>query len=789
MPVYLTAAQAAAPAQLQIGYMNAVSVMPEGSSLTASINDVEIGQITIAAAEVPARARLDVPPGLLQPGYNAIRIRARQRHRVDCSLAGTYELWTELQPGITGLAFLAEAKGFETFADIAAVNPGADGAVHIRIRAAETRNSAMVARMLRSVEQAVLAAGIAHAVVDVDPAPAEGPGLEIAVGTAAEIAALGLLKAGQAATPGVSLLLPESMDLVQSRITILVSGATEAEIDRGLASLDAQIRAGVPAGTPAGLRALANLKGHVIEPGTPVTFRDLGVNSEDFNGRLYRAAMQIRMPYDYLSADYDKAALRLVAGYVPGLDAKSQLIVRVNGATASVLPMPRRQGEILRGREIPIPLRSLHPGVNRVELEAHLATPADESCDALAAMNAPSRFILMNNSELFIPNVARLAQMPDLASTMGAGFPYSGAERSVVFIPHPDREAIGAAATFAANMAAGAGMPLGLSVAFSAPSPDAGTALVVGTLRDLPPAVLSTYGLSADSMQQAWRGQMLAPVASIDQLLKEPSVTASTAGDPRVPGVNAPAAQPQAFNAPTVSLDDWSRDIQSRRETRGVPSRAWNWVREQVGLSRHHLGVYAGGGTVRVKPETTLVVAQVEAPYAAGGTWTLVTAPTGERLSASVAEIGDPALALPDLRPGRRFQRRRRYDRHLDRRRPAISSPRRTCPSGICASSRQAGSPSTSPITCWRSSPRAACSARRPGCSCGASGTEANDAARASAGHADGGGRAGRRRRRRGDEARRRQQRRRRACRAAGRHSHSSAGSRGAGRGKPRSRR
>ena len=162
LPVYLTAAQAAAPAQLQIGYMNAVSVMPEGSSLTASINDVEIGQITIAAAEVPARARLDVPPGLLQPGYNAIRIRARQRHRVDCSLAGTYELWTELQPGITGLAFLAEAKGFETFADIAAVNPGADGAVTSASGPAETRNSAMVARMLRSVEQAVLAAAIAH---------------------------------------------------------------------------------------------------------------------------------------------------------------------------------------------------------------------------------------------------------------------------------------------------------------------------------------------------------------------------------------------------------------------------------------------------------------------------------------------------------------------------------------------------------------------------------------------------------------------------------------------------
>ena len=216
---------------------------------------------------------------------------------------------------------------------------------------------------------------------------------------------------------------------------------------------------------------------------------------------------------------------------------------------------------------------------------------------------------------------------------------------STAFIPHPDRETIGAAATFAANMAAGAGMPLGLSVAFSAPPPDAGTALVVGAMRDLPPAVLSTYGLSADSMQQAWRGQMLAPVASIDQLLKEPTVTASTAGDPRVPGVNAPAPQPQLSTPRPFRSTTGAGTSRAAAKRAACPSRAWNWVREQVGLSRHHLGVYAGGETVRVKPETTLVVAQVEAPYVAGGTWTLVTAPTGERLSASVAEIGDPALA------------------------------------------------------------------------------------------------------------------------------------------------
>jgi hypothetical protein len=65
-------------------------------------------------------------------------------------------------------------------------------------------------------------------------------------------------------------------------------------------------------------------------------------------------------------------------------------------------------------------------------------------------------------------------------------------------------------------------------------------------------------------------------------------------------------------------------------------------VRDTGGLSKQNLGFYAGADTLRVKPDTTLVLAQSEAPSVSGATWTLVTAPNSTLLAESIAAITDP---------------------------------------------------------------------------------------------------------------------------------------------------
>ena len=87
-----------ARARIHLGYTNAISVMPEASTLSISVNDVPVAQTPIAAATDPGALDVELPRGLLTQGYNSVRIAVAQRHRVDCSMEATYELWTQLDP-------------------------------------------------------------------------------------------------------------------------------------------------------------------------------------------------------------------------------------------------------------------------------------------------------------------------------------------------------------------------------------------------------------------------------------------------------------------------------------------------------------------------------------------------------------------------------------------------------------------------------------------------------------------------------------------------------------------
>ncbi len=99
-PVYLTEAQSREHLRLRIGYLAAISVVPDASFLTAKVNGVAVGRSEIKAPGAIRIIEFDIPGDLLKPGYNALEIAGVQRHRVDCSLDATYELWTQIdRPG------------------------------------------------------------------------------------------------------------------------------------------------------------------------------------------------------------------------------------------------------------------------------------------------------------------------------------------------------------------------------------------------------------------------------------------------------------------------------------------------------------------------------------------------------------------------------------------------------------------------------------------------------------------------------------------------------------------
>ena len=103
--IYLTAEQAGAAQSINVGYQNAIVVAPEASTLTLFINNRRVGEERISAPDATKSVRWPIPAGLLRPGSNDVELVASQRHRTDCDVRSTYDLWTQIDSGETYMRF------------------------------------------------------------------------------------------------------------------------------------------------------------------------------------------------------------------------------------------------------------------------------------------------------------------------------------------------------------------------------------------------------------------------------------------------------------------------------------------------------------------------------------------------------------------------------------------------------------------------------------------------------------------------------------------------------------
>lgn len=498
-PIYVTEAQAARRLQFRIGYLAAISVMPEASALTLTINDQRIGDTPIRAVQEVETIVFDIPPGVLRPGFNSARISTNQRHRVDCSLEATYELWTQIDPTETGLVLPSDDPGVVGLSDLAALPPDEQGALPIRAVLGANARPSEIERMLRAAQAISLAGRFEQPVVDAGPVSGGRYGVNLFVGVASElagridVAGLGAIDAPRA------FVLPAKRG---RRASIVVTGATSEQVDEAIRRLGV---APTPKGSPQGLRAAAAFPGYRLDGGQRVKLRDLGVVSEEFTGRLYRAAFNIIMPPDFYPADYGRALLRLAGGYAAGLDSTAQIVVKVDERTAVSLNLLKASGDAFRDNPLPLPLGFLKPGLNRIEIEAHVPTRGDADCDPLDALRAAKRFLFLDETEIELPEIASIARMPDLAATTSGGFPYAGARmRPKLFLPSLDSDTIGAAGTIAAHLAVAAGRPIPFEIVGAPPGPGQGPTLAVAPLDAFDPALLQRLDLQAEALREAF---------------------------------------------------------------------------------------------------------------------------------------------------------------------------------------------------------------------------------------------------------------------------------------------
>lgn len=604
--LYLTPEQAKSAVSLNIGYQNAIVVAPESSNLEVSVNNVALDRKSVSSPDAEGNVSMAIPAGALQAGANAISLGVQQRHRTDCTVQSTYDLWTDVSPGSTYLAFNADvANRFDSIDDIQATGADATGLTTINIVSPGLANPVAAQPLLKLAQALALRTQMPNQQITFDtklPGERKPGTLTVLVGTSREIATI------TQSVPPEALAGPYAgfeSDIVNGMSVLIVSGPTPQTLQLAIDTLSASVER--PAGSS--LSSLSTRAWH--SPDAPLVMSDrrialstLGVKSSEFSGRRFRTDFIVGAPADFYAAAYGEAQLLLDAAYSSEVLPGSHIDVYVNGNIASTVPISNRGGGIFRHLPIKVTMRHFVAGVNTIAIEAILVTDADAACVPGAPAAQTPRFALFDTTELHIPNFAMIGRAPDLTATNGVGQPYRASAQPVaVWLERVDVDTMSAAATLLSRLAVAGGHPVPVELVSAPASVGERDALFFGTLGQMPQSLVNQFYL-APASQVAWK-------------------ETDSAGHP--------AQTDQLF-------DDWRQRVDGGL-WQGQVSSLEEWMKRNFDISSDTLRFLPGAEQVYSPPaNVTFMLAQGMSP-GGDGVWTMATAPTAADLRTGMAAI------------------------------------------------------------------------------------------------------------------------------------------------------
>ena len=603
--VYLTPGQAAAARALTFSYQNAIVVAPEASLLSVFVNGTLIGEGPVQAADAPQMRSYALPAGLLRTGSNEIRFQVRQRHRTDCTIESTYELWTEIASDSAFISFEnGAARALTALEDIQAVGQDGAGRTRFNIVAPALEQPSRTAALMRLAEGLALFGHMpTQTVLFRQDLPAAGePGeLTVLAGTASELAPVLRSLPPEASTTPVATFVREGADRAP---LLVVSGPDWPGVEQAIEMI------AKATDRPVGVaRDVINTERWRL-PETPqvlsgkrLSFSELGVETSEFSGRRFRTAFAVAIPSDFYADAYGEARVLLDAAYTDVVRPGSRIDIYVNGSIATTVPVDSARGGIMRHLPINVTLRHFRPGPNLIELEAVLLTESDRACAPGSAASPEPRFALFDSSEFEMPDFARIARRPDLAATAGSAYPYGGGRPIALYLDRTDADTLSAAATFVARLAVSGGRPIPIEMLTSPLAAANRNTLFVGAIPQLSKTLLTQAGIDTDS-QFSWGN--------------------AAAG---VPGRRT-----------QIAFNEWQTRLKGGG---GVLLSVEQWIKDRFDISLSSLQLIPSEEAPFAPPDTaTLLVAQAADPTA-NAAWTVVTAPSPELLREGVSVIAD----------------------------------------------------------------------------------------------------------------------------------------------------
>jgi hypothetical protein len=656
--VFLSAAEAARGGTLSIAFTNSVLVLPEASRLRVFLNGRQIAQTAIDSPDRTKVIALPVSSDLLRPGENAIRIEAEMRHRIDCSINATYELWTRIDTRLTGFSFSGARIALANLTDLPAVGVGPSGATRLRVIQRAPGLSGNMDRMLRAVQSAALRGRFVQPLVEVvgeEVGLQPGPGiLNIAIGVYDDVRGLSPEVPVAAATEPLTALI----DTAALGPTVIISGPNERAVDLALARFDAPAEPGAAqpaiAATPAWL-----VPGSVrINGPRTVTLREAGVETLNFSGRRFSTEFNITLPPDFYAAAYGEARLLLDAAYSGDVRPGSRLSIYVNGVLSTSVSLTSSSGQVLDDFPIVLVMQNFRPGINTVQIVADLNTEADRACLPGGTVPARDRFALFSSTRLVFPQFARIGQIPSLASFATNGFPYQLTSTPVrVSVGGESFDTIGAAGTLMARVAVSRGASFATNVVEEVAPFTSDGVIIVAPLGEVPNQVLEETGTAPvipatwlsprpsgsgaepegleryDDVLRRLRQQLRQEEVRLDRSAAETAAPTASGGD---------LADPR--NEAIRTRDQWLQEVNGDSALGRFFSGITSSVRQAVNFN---VELDADDGELvapLVAPQASIIMAQSAAPTSTTTAWTLVTAPTPALLSTSLAALSSPEV-------------------------------------------------------------------------------------------------------------------------------------------------
>lgn len=631
--VFLTAAEAGRAAEIQLAYKNAIVVMPEASRLRVLLNNEVVLEAPLASSEKFKPVTAAVPAGLLRPGPNVLRIQAFQRHRTDCSTDSTYELWTDIDPSASFLAM--EPSGppdtLQSLEDLPAVGYGPDGTsgIHFIVPGA---SQGIAADNIMKLAQAIgVLGGYPNPTVRISDAPGEPDPrgtLTVMLGTAPDINAMLAAPIAAAATQPVVSFLSEPQ---LGAAVLAVTGANWGQVTAAVEAIAA--RADRPLGQPRLALSTASWLSpdvRLFRGAETVSLDKLGVTTQQFSGRRFRAQFAVGIPSDFYAESYGEATLLLDAAYTSAVLPASQFDVYVNGQIAATTRIVNRTGGIFRQLPIQIPFRHFRPGVNNIMLEAVLNTDADRACVPGGSIAGSDRFVLFDTTEFSMPAFARIARRPNLAAFSGTAFPYGVATTpSALVLGRTDIDTLSAAGTLVARLAIQAGRIVPLALTAAANVGDQ-SAIFVGVASQFSEGMLGRLGI-AETVRVDWKPDSSRPP-------EQPAGPSAVA----LPGADITDSGGQSGGATENTdavFDRWRTALAGGGGWRGQVSSFEDWMKRNFDISFSALRIGpAAEVAFQPKARASLVLAQAISP-GGNGTWTMMTAPSAANLTSGANSI------------------------------------------------------------------------------------------------------------------------------------------------------